>query len=316
MTKAQMEHYNMLNTVENHFNLNVPIWSGNAAVSNAKTALSAKIDQINEAASVQSEDSTGATMDKARLRIDLEKKGFFVSAALSAYTNLNPDQELQYKRLKITRSRFTKLREPDLLLAIEDLDAAATPIIASLEPYGVSQATLTGLMAARDAFHEIRTVPDEVTANRKNATSLIAQLLHEGVVLLEGRMDYVMEIFRDTQPAFMNVYFMERKIHRMGTRSRSLVVTTVNAADGSPLEGVQIEVVDHRIKRISSKKGKNWVQNLKEGNYTLLVSRENFVPQMVPFTVMNHQTTQVVVELKQVTEKQSFKVAENQRLEE
>jgi len=298
MNKKQNDNLSMLHGVQNHFNVNTAIWSSNIPISDVKTALSAKLEQIAQAALMQSTDSTGATIDKARLRSDLEAKGFFVCSVLRAYANLNPGYQL-YKRLQITKAGFVRFRENDLLVAIDDLDAAAAPIIEFLVPFGVTQSTLDELMAARAAFHNIMNRPDEITGNRKNATLLITQLLKEAVALLEGKMDHMMEIFRSTEPQFFNVYFNDRAIHHIGRRKMSLLITTIDADGSTPLAKAEIEVVGHGIKRISNKSGLNRVQNLKEGHYTLSVSHQDFASQMIPISIIHGETTKVMVSLRQ-----------------
>jgi len=311
MKKEQVDHYRMLHAVQSHFDSNPAIWSSNIPVSDVKTALSTKLEQIAEAALLQSTDSTGVTIDKARLRTDLEAKGFFVCSVLRAYANLNPSYNLLSKKLQITKAGFARFRENDLLVAIDDLDAAAASVIESLAPFGVTQTTLDELMAARAAFHNIMNRPDEVTVNRKSATNLIAQLLGEGLALLEDKMDHLMVIFSETEPQFRNVYFYDRAIHRTGKRKLSLLITTLDADGSSPLAKANIEVVGHGIKRISNKSGLNRVQNLKEGHYTMTVSHPDFISQTIPFSIVHHQTTEVFVELeKEGSKVQRSKVAE------
>jgi len=297
MNKIQLENYRMLGTIQNHFESHPEIWASNVLIADAKAKLSAKIGQIDQAGRIQMENSTGATIGKAKLRVELEKKGFFVSTVLSAYANINPGPEPLNKRLQITKYRFTKFRESDLLVAIDELNAAATPIIASLAPYGVTQDTLMELMEAKIAFFNMMNLPDDITATRKNATIMIAQLLREAIELLKSRMDFLMEALRYTETQFFNIYFYERAIHHIGVRKMSLVITTLQANDSAPLAKAEIEVVGHGIKRKSGQSGMNRVQNLKEGHYTLSVTRAGFVPQKIPFSVVHGETTQIVVEM-------------------
>jgi len=297
MEKGQVEQYNMLLTVELHFDINVPIWSSNVLISDAKTALSAVIAQVSTATAAQGHTSRGATLGKARLREDLEEKGFFVSTALSAYSARYPSQNPQFKRLDITRSRYSKLRGNDLLAYIEELYDAAMGVVESLEPYGVTPVTLSELVVARTAFQEMMNRPKDVASSRKDATETIAVLLKQGSILLEDTMDQLMRLLRAAQPDFVNVYFLDRKIHHIGVRTLSLEITTLDARDNSPLADARIEVVSHGIKRRSGGKGKNKVQNLKEGYYTLSVSHPDFVSQMIPFTIVHGETTQIVIEM-------------------
>jgi len=310
MIKVQVDQYNMLLAVETHFDINAPIWTSNIPVSDAKTALSATIDQITAAATVQRRNSAGATLDKTALRTALEEKGFFVSSALGAYGSVNQGQDQVFKGLVITKNDFNRFRGGDLLLFIDDLKAAATSVVENLEPYGVTPATLTALMAARVAFHDILKLPGEVTLNRKNATDVIPVLLHEAISMLDNTMDKLMDMLRTAQPEFVNVYFLGRKIHSIGVHTMSLEILTLNANNNTPLVDAHLEVVGKGIKRKSSKSGQNRIQNLLEGNYTLSVSRLNFVSQMIPFTILSGETTQLVIELEEVLNEQRIKIAE------
>lgn len=310
MIKVQVDQNNMLLAVEHHFENNEPLWTSNVPLSDAKAALSAKLNEITIASRVQKVDSTGATSNKTALRKDLEKKGLFVSSALTAYAAVHEVDIQQFNRLNLTKNDFSRLSGGDLLLIITDLYDAAMPIITDLEPYAVTPLTLTALLAAADAFKAMRFQPIDVTGVRKAATDAIPVLLHEAITMMEINMDKQMGNLRDTEPQFVDAYFIVRKIHHLGVRTLSLEITTLNGSDNTPLAGAHIEVVGKGIKRISTEKGLNRVQNLVEGYYTLSVSRPDFVSQMVSFTIMNHQTTQLVIEMQKLgTEVQRDKVA-------
>jgi len=297
MNKKQVEQYNMLHLINTHFDSHVTIWSSNVLISDTKTALSAKLDDISAAVTKQRNDSTGATMDKMALRKNLEAKAIIISRAICAYISLNPGQIQMYQTVFITKSRLSKLREADLLLYAENLDEAALSVIENLGPYGVSAATIAGLMGARTAFFYMMKTPREVTTNRKEATAAISVLLHQAIALLKDTMDNLVDVLIDSAPDFVNGYFNERRIHHIGSRTMSLEISTINATDNSPVAEAHIEVVGTKIKRISTKKGQNRVKNLKEGNYTLSVSHPDFVTQMIPITIIHGETTKVVVEL-------------------
>jgi len=300
MKKTQVDQYNMLLAVENHFDSNASIWTSKIPVSDIKTAFSGVIDQITAAATLQSINSTGATLNKNELRKDLEEKGLFVSSVVSTYAEVNSGQKELYKMAHITKSSFRDFKPAELLFAIENLNAGAMTVIENLEPYGVTQATLTDMMAARDAFFNILNRPVEVTSTRKDATEDIVDLLHQAVSMLEKRMDPIMVVFKTTEPQFYNVYFNDRKINHSGERRLSLVTTTMDANTNTPLADAYIEIVGQHIKRRSSATGQNRVQNLQEGHYTLSVTRIDFAPQSIPFSIVNGETTQLVIEMQKV----------------
>jgi len=297
MNKRQNSQYKMLETVETHFNSNAAIWSSNPLISDAKATLSDNVLQIMAAMTLQRNDSVGATADKTTLRKDLEEKAFFISTAICAYISLNSGQKELYKTVYIPKSTLSRAREADLLLYIEELQGVAVAELENLGPYGVFEVTITELTGARSAFYDMLRTPAEVTASRKEATEAIAVLLHQTITLLDDTMDRLVEVLRRSEPKFVDVYFSERRIHKVGTRAVSLEITTVNAAGKIPLAKAQIEVMGTRIKRKSSEKGQNRVQNLKEGNYTLLVSHPDFVSQTIPFTIIGSETTLLVVEM-------------------
>jgi len=310
MNKRQFDQYNMLQAVENHFDKNETIWNSDILISNAKADLSLTLEQISAAASAQMNLSTGATEDKAALRKDLETKAFFISTALSAYATLNPGLKELYQTVYISKTELSRFRGPDLLYFIEGLHEAAESVVGNLAPFRVTEVVLIELIVSREAFYDIMKKPATIVSNRKDATEAIADLLRQAISILDNPMDKLMELMRPEQPHFVNVYFMDRKIHHISKRSMSLEITTLNAIDKTPLADAKIEVVGKKIKRISSEKGLNRVQNLKEGSYILSISRENFVSQMIPFIIIRGETTQVVVELEEVAESQSRKVAE------
>jgi len=299
MNKRQSDQINMLIAVENHFDNSPTIWGSNVPISELKTALSAKINQVMEAGTKQRHTSKGATMDKKLLRKDLVAKALSVSTAVSAYISLNSEHRELYKTVFITQSNLVLFREAELLLYIEGLHEAALLLLENLGPFGVTESTLTDLMGARAAFYDIMKTPATIASNRAEVTKSLADLLRQGIALLDNTMDGLVKGLRTSEPDFVNVYFMDRKIQRTGTHTRSLEITTVNAMDKSPLAGVQIEVVGKKIKRISGEKGQNRVKNLKEGYYTLSVSHPDFVSQLIPFAIVNHETTKLVVELEE-----------------
>jgi len=303
MKKKFDDQYNMLLAVETQFDTNAPIWTSNIPISDAKTALSGLIDQITTVARQQKVTSTGMTMDKAALRTDLETKGIFLSSALSGYASANAGQVHLFKNVHIAKSEFAKLRGADLLETIDNLKDAAISVMENLAPYGVTAATLTELTATRVALHEILKMPEQIISDRKDATDAIPVLLHQATALLEKTMDNLIETLRAVEPHFVNVYFNVRKIHNTGERTLSLETTVLDATNNIPLAKVHIEIVGQNIKRISTEKGQNRVQNLKEGNYTLSVNHLGFVPQMIPFMVISGETTQIVIEMqKEVSE--------------
>jgi len=303
MLKSQINQYDMLLAVENHFDNNASIWGSIAPISEAKTALSAKIDELAKEVSLQVQNRTGVTEDKIMLRKDLEEKGFILSAALSSYATTHPGMKEMYKRIHFTKSHFLQLRESELIGTIAILSSEAYSAIEELLPYGVTAATLTELKTANDAFRSIMNEPGKTSLNGKNTGEGITNLLHQATSLLENKIDNLIEAIGTSQQQFVSVYFNLRTVLSSGSQPLSLTITTLDESDNSPLIKANIAIAGEDISRISGRRGYNRVQNLKEGNYKLTITRPNFSPKAVPFNIINGQTTQLIVKMKGVMEK-------------
>jgi len=300
MKKVQIDQYDMLLAVEDHFDVNASDWTSNIPISDAKTALSGQIDALTTEIGLQLQKSTGVTEDKAALRNDLEEKGFILSAALSSYAATNPGMKEMYRNVHFPKSDFPKFREAELIDNISHLNDEAVKVIENLAPYGVTEATLTELLVANDAFRKIKNKPKEVISNRKDATDDIGVMLRQAVSLLDDQMDSLVEMLRATYPQFVSVYFNERHTHSTGHHAFSLTITTLDANTNAPLAKADIEIIGKGIKRVSSDRGYNRVQNLQQGNYQLSISRPGFASQVIPFIIISGETTQLVIEMQSV----------------
>ncbi|MES2544807.1 MAG: hypothetical protein V4548_07970 [Bacteroidota bacterium] len=300
MQKTQIDQYDMLLTVENHFDDNPTLWNANVPVTAAKTLLSAKIDAIATEVALQLVNPTGITIDKANLRTDLENKGYVLSAALSGYASATPNKTELYNRVHFAKSDFPRFREAELIGIITNLHRDATAELANLAPYGVTAAILTALLNANNAFGVIMKNPNEAIARRKSATDKIADLLPDVLLFLETRLDNLIVGLTTAQPQFVTMYSSLRALNSTATNPLSLTITTLEAVTNLPIANVNIELVGEGITRVSSDRGYNTVQNLVSGNHQLGTSHPNFVSQTIPFTVVSGETTELVVVLERI----------------
>jgi hypothetical protein len=300
MQKTQIDQYDMLLTVENHFEDNPTLWSANVPLTAAKTQFSAKIDEIAVEVATQLLNPVGITIDKANLRNDLQNKGFAVSAAISGYAAAVPGKNDLYDRVHFTKTDFDRFREAELLGVITNMHREATTEIVNLAPYGVTAATLTALLAANNAFGAIMKNPNTAIAKRKAATDRIAVLLPEAIRLAETRLDNLVTGLSVAQPQFAAIYSNVRALNSTQTNPLSLTITTLRAVTNEPIANANIEIVSEGITRISSDRGYNTVQNLVAGPHQIKVTHPNFVTQTVSFTVVSGETTELIVVLEGV----------------
>jgi hypothetical protein len=300
MQKTQIDQYDMLLTVENHFDDNTTAWNANVPITAAKTLLSAKIDAIAIQVALQLVNPTGATADKTNQRANLETKGLALSAALSGYAASTAGKTDLYNRVYFTPNDFYKFREAELIGIITNLHREATAELANLAPFGVTAATLTALLTANNAFGAIMKNPNEAIARRKSATDKIAVLLPEAITILETRLDNLIVALNGSQPQFTSIYNTVRVLNKTGTNPLSLTVSTLEDVTNQPIANAQLEIVGEGITRVSSDRGYNTVQNLVSGPHQLTVTHPNYVTQTVSFTIVSGETTELIVLLQPV----------------
>lgn len=297
MQKMQIDQYDMLLTVENHFEDNTTAWSANVPLAAAKALLSAKIDAIAAEVALQLINPTGTTVDKINLRADLEAKGLALSAALSGYAASTAGKTDLYVRVYFTANNFYKFREAELIGIITNLHREATAELANLAPFGVTAATLAALQSANNAFGAIMKNPNAAIAKRKSATDRIAILLPEAISILETRLDNLIVALNGSQPQFTAIYNTVRVLNKTGTNPLSLTVSTVEALTNQAVSNAQLEIVGEGITRVSSERGYNTVQNLVSGPHQLSVTHPNYETQTVSFTIVSGETTELIVVL-------------------
>jgi hypothetical protein len=294
MEKEQIDIYDMGLSTENHFIDNPTPWAGNAPITNAKAILSNKLSMIGGQLAIQLINTTGTTVIKDEKRAQLEKETFKVSAALSGYASALPDHNL-YNRVYFTKSMLKDLREAELIGISVNLLAEATPILLDLAPFGITAATLNSLNATIQAFQQVMKDPIEAIAKRKTATEKLAELIPDLTLFLKTSLDNLVIALEDSEPAFVSTYHNVRLINNSPTNPWSLTTTCLDSATQQPVSGVEVTVVDKNLVRISGQSGFNTFQNLVEGPHKLKVTHPNYATQLIDFTVVSGETTELVI---------------------
>lgn len=296
MLKNQIDQYDMLLTVENHFNDNVPMWNTNIPITTAKTEFSTKLTALATQVALQLVNPTGATAEKAAARENLEAFAFRISAAVRGYAAQTDKKDL-YQRFDYAKTEFTHFREAELVGVVSNMIQDALPIADELENYGVNGDTLEELGVAKTTFGNLMKNPSEAIAKRKAATDKIATLLPPLMDFLTTRMDNLMVAISAAQPEFVDIYHNVRAINETGVNPLSVTITTLEAGTQQPIANAQLEIVGEGITRVSSERGYNTVQNLAAGPHDLSAAHPNFEPQTLHFTVVSGETTELLVQM-------------------
>ena len=296
MEKNQLDQFDMLQNVENLFTDNPTLWAGNAPVTTAKTGLSTRVSAIAAQYAIQLINITGIAEDKQTVRNNLERQMYVVGSAICNYADSINNKEL-FNKGYMTKTMLSDMEQDGLTGKCTDLIFDANSVIANLAPNGVLPATITTLSATLTAFSAIKKNPQNAIDRRKEATEKIAELLPEALEFVERRLDTAMVSLEATQEAFCGTYQNARAINSSPTTTISLITNCVDSATELPIEGAQIIVLSSNDQRVSPESGVNIFKNLPEGPDKLEVTHPLYIQQLVDFTLVNNQTTELIIKL-------------------
>ncbi|MFN8283385.1 MAG: hypothetical protein U0U67_09240 [Chitinophagales bacterium] len=294
MLKEQIDQYDMLLTVEKHFNDNIGIFTAGSPILATKTLFSSKITALAAQIAIQLINPTGLTEDKNNARAALENQAFILGAACCSYASANNKPDL-YNRCDYTITDLRRFRDAELIGICTNLLADATANAAALVPFKVIPATLTNFQAAITAFSNVMKTPTEGIAKRTVATAKIAELLPQILELVEERLDKDVIAYTTTNPAFVEVYNTVRLINSSPTSTLSLTITVLEAVNHTPIPNVQLEIIGEGITRKTSERGYSTIINLVSGTHTIKTNHPNYQPLEQSFTVVSGETTELVL---------------------
>ena len=296
MQKTQIDQYDMLLSVENHFEDNSAKWNTNVPLTNAKTDFSARLTELATQVAQQLENPTGATAEKTAARAELEALAFRISAAVRGYAAQAALKDL-YRRVEFSKTDLVRYRDAELVGVVSNLVEDAQSVVTELPDFGVDAILISALQTAKTTFGGLMKNPTAAIARRKAATDKISELLPPLMEFLTVRMDNLMVGISETEPEFVDIYYNVRSINETATNPLSVTITTLEAGTQQPVPNVQLEIIGEGISRVSSERGYNTVQNLAAGPHDLSATHPNFEPQTLHFTVVSGETTELLVQM-------------------
>lgn len=96
----------------------------------------------------------------------------------------------------------------------------ANAIVSLLGSYGIGATDLSDLQTKTDAFTGVLAAPGTAITERKGATDEIGKLLRKTDVILNNKIDKLMEKLKGTSPEFYRLYFDARIIVDTGIRHK------------------------------------------------------------------------------------------------
>lgn len=205
--------------------------AANAIIATGNATLKTAIDNIINADSTATRNLTGFTQTKEQKRVNLEKSVLTVAAASLGYYTTNEDLSKQ-ALVRFSKSDIERSRDADLLVIADQVSDIATPIIASLAPWGVVAANLTSLTADTTAFKDWIKKPRVEQINSQVAGGQVDGFF-DTVDDVLGKLDNQMAVYQFTNESLYNGYSLSRSVDDSGGGSDSSNFSLQDAAIGA-----------------------------------------------------------------------------------
>jgi hypothetical protein len=218
MTDPQENKLSMYRAVIQVLDANAAEYAGVAAFGTQVTNIKNSVDLIGQLAQTQTADSSGITLDKAMLQGQMVDMALRVAGGLKAWASDNNNAPVG-QQANINKSTFTKARDDlrdDIAQQIHDLGNAN---VAALANYGITAATLTGLQTRIDAYRSAIGSPRAARVQKGTATSLLETEFGRADMILNDRIDGLIEQFKSSGTTFYSDYKNARRIVNTGNHS-------------------------------------------------------------------------------------------------
>lgn len=212
----QMENkVSMFQKVQGYLNLHAAETVAIPAVATLKTQLDSNVASILQLASITDADITGYAVDKQTKRDDLKLKVLKLSTGIVAFASVNDNPKLAEKCDK-TPSMLDSMRDNDFYTYSKLIINEATPIMASLTPYGVVAADLTAANTSSNNYLSVIQGPKVQINERSKALDDLKILVAKTDALLNEKIDKVMGVFIVSNASLHGGYKGSRSIDQTG----------------------------------------------------------------------------------------------------
>lgn len=216
MTKDQEAFFGMVLKVKNFNAKNVTSMTAVPAVAGFYTQLNTLITQLVTADVGSRADLTGYALSKSVKRTTLETLSLKISNAISSYAVVNNDAVLQ-KRADFPSSKWYLCSEEELVTQANIVKNLATPLSATLAPFGATATDVTALGTALTAFTDAISDPTLAIDQRKEDNEKVVESIDQIRTLLTDKLDVLMRSFEVNNPSLFALYRSARAIDTNGS---------------------------------------------------------------------------------------------------
>jgi len=258
--------------------LHIPIWNGQAAVVNKKTALDNCIIKIGKIED-KINDISGNSTTKSQAKETAAKTAWLAAKALTAFAEDTNDDVLHNEiDFEFTDLRFVSDNE-----AVDNWqlvhDRANTHVVAlAAGGYGVDAAMVLQLQGEIDTFKNWKGKPKAAKADKKAQIKLLKEEFVTLDTIIESLKERIVQ-FALSHPDFYNAVLDAFEVDDIGIRHNAIRFIFIDSATGIRLPKVKTVLVEKQLEKKSSKVGVSTYsqQEAPQGNYSSVSSLPGYV---------------------------------------
>ena len=215
------------------------------------------------------------------LRANLTRDILSTSRKIQAYADYKKDKAL-LKDTKYTDSSLSGLSDVELVQVAKSLHATVNLYLTELQPYELNAETQKTLLDDATLYETSSPQLDAKNREQTNLTALIAENYKtaDGIV---ASLDKLVEIVRDTEPAFYKEYKKTRKVE-VPRDVVQLVAKILDAVTGAGIPNAtvtftQTDATADPIVKQTADKGGFQIKSLPNGIYSVTVVKLGYLTQ-------------------------------------
>jgi hypothetical protein len=214
MNNNQSAIYSMLRRTSDLLKRNQSLTVDLPTFSNLESLLDEKSIQIGILGEQREEDISDLKRHKDELRIVATQKVLDITRRIVAYAKIMENEVLAQK-VNYSEANMARLTDNDFVTACSIVYTVIEENAYPLITYGITTNTLDTLKTSIDAFKAAMYAPKKEYIEMKQTGEKLVKLFDEEEIILE-KMDVLIEILRESQPAFYNEYQDTRKLTHTG----------------------------------------------------------------------------------------------------
>ncbi len=184
-----------------------------------------------------------------------------------------------YEKVNYSPSEIWRLRDLLIETRVANLVVIGTELLPESEEYQLTQVDIDDLIAEKEKFYQLRSLPKEAIKAKKEATQNIDKLMKELRELVVERLDSDMKKYKLSHPDFYDGYLLQREINDTPTHQISLLGKIIDTETDEPLLDVTVTIEKLKEETKTTELGNYRFKTLEPGTYGVTFRKEGYQTQ-------------------------------------